>query len=158
MHAIEINASGHWRRALESIEGTPADDWPPSPALQNLNQSDLPDGSRGVLLVGMAGKSHWSAAITADAANGLLKFDIACRAGAAPDHLGSAYRIIDVGLFAAPPTDWLSVCSPSADGQCVFSETPELLTIHVESRSTDLPHTFRWQYSIQLPMDEKPAR
>ena len=53
------------RPLLESIEGTATDDWPPSPPLQSLSIETLPDGRRVALLVGMAGRSHWSASIEA---------------------------------------------------------------------------------------------
>src|SRR5436853_5119442 len=46
-----------------SVEGSDADDWPASPALQQLSIETLPDGRRVALLVGMAGTSHWSLSV-----------------------------------------------------------------------------------------------
>ncbi len=40
----------------------------------------------------MAGKSHWSQTVTADAATASLSFDVACRVQRQPDWLGSTYR------------------------------------------------------------------
>lgn len=78
--------------ALESIEGTPADDWPASPPLQSLSMETLPDGRRVALLVGMSGRSHWSASIEPDSSQAGLICDIACRHATQPSWLGSRYR------------------------------------------------------------------
>ena len=47
---------------MTSVEGTPEQNWPPSPPLQDVNVHELPNGS-AILGVGMAGKSHWSASL-----------------------------------------------------------------------------------------------
>jgi hypothetical protein len=77
---------------LESIEGSAAEDWPASPPLQSLTIQTLPDGRTAALLVGAAGKSHWSASIEADRSSPTIVFDLACRHGEQPGSLGSRYR------------------------------------------------------------------
>src|SRR5207244_9937204 len=87
-----IDAHGVAERLLESIEGTANDDWPPSPPLQSLSMETLTDGRRVALLVGLAGRSHWSASIEPALGKAELVFDLACRHG--PNHgmLGSRYH------------------------------------------------------------------
>jgi hypothetical protein len=63
--------------------------------LQNAQVDTLPDGRRVALLVGMAGRSHWSLAaeLTTSAATERLTLDVACRFSARPERLGSRYRL-----------------------------------------------------------------
>src|SRR6478672_10846265 len=91
-HCISrIDASGAIQPLLESIEGSPHDNWPPSPPLQSLTIEPR-NGCPVALLLGMAGPTHWSASIEAAADNTAIHFDIACRHGTNPGSLGSAYR------------------------------------------------------------------
>ena len=58
-----------------------ADDaWPASPPFQELRIEPRSDGRQVALLVGMAGRSHWSASVEADPQLGRFTFDVACRA------------------------------------------------------------------------------
>ena len=92
-HVISVaHDSGKIEPLLESLEGTPADDWPPSPPLQNLHRETLPNGRPALLLVGAAGRSHWSASIEAVPDEPALAFDVACRHSGAAGWLGSRYR------------------------------------------------------------------
>src|SRR6185295_18953513 len=73
-HRIALVCDSETTPLAESVEGWPEDDWPPSPALQQLQMEDRPRQSphphplpKGegedhavALLVGMAGHSHWS--------------------------------------------------------------------------------------------------
>ena len=47
---------------LRSMEGTPSDDFPPSPPLQQMHLQEI-NGTPVLLAVGMAGRGHWSASI-----------------------------------------------------------------------------------------------
>lgn len=91
-HAIEWAGGPSPRTLLNSIEGDPDQDWPPSPPLQELHFETRPDGQRLALLVGMAGHSHWSASIALDAAGTALEFDLACRLRETPNRLGNQYH------------------------------------------------------------------
>jgi hypothetical protein len=102
-HVISaIHSSGEIHPLLKSVEGTTADNWPPSPPLQSLSIETLPDGRRAALLVGMAGGSHWSASIESSQARAELIFDLACRHSKEPNWLGSKYQRLsesnDIGI------------------------------------------------------------
>jgi len=93
-HVISlIDAAGRSTPLLESIEGSPTDDWPASPPLQNLHCENQTDGSRVALLVGMAGRGHWSASIGSRPNESALVFDLACRSSAVAGPLDSTYRL-----------------------------------------------------------------
>ena len=92
-HVVEATRETDAVLLLESLEGTSEDDWPASPPLQELHFEDRPDGSRLALLVGRAGRSHWSLSIEAAADSSRLVFDAACRVREAPQQLGSQYRL-----------------------------------------------------------------
>src|SRR5262245_36695789 len=77
-HVISaLDHAGQTVPLFESIEGTPADDWPPSPPLVNLHREMLPDGREALLSVGAAGRSHWSASVEAAQHEAALMFDFA---------------------------------------------------------------------------------
>jgi hypothetical protein len=96
----------------ESVEGTPSEIWPPSPALQALNLDDLAanDGAddnstAAAMVLGMSGKSHWSLCITpariADVKSARLLemgsfgflFESAGRLKESPRSLGHRYKL-----------------------------------------------------------------
>ncbi len=79
---------------LESIEGTADQLWPSSPPFQEAHLEPRADGRQVVLLVGMAGSSHWSASVEIDPQTHTALFDVACRMRGPADWLGSRYRIL----------------------------------------------------------------
>lgn len=87
-----VKASGERIPLLESVEGSPAEEWPPSPPLQSVHVEELAGGRRVALLVGAAGRSHWSASVEAVPGEAVLIFDIACRHSESAKWLGSTYR------------------------------------------------------------------
>jgi hypothetical protein len=93
---------GDWQPLLESVEGTAADDWPPSPPLQSLSIERLGHDRLAALLVGMAGRGHWSASMEAVQHEAKLVFDIACRHAGSPGWLGSRYRWLVGPLDRSP--------------------------------------------------------
>lgn len=121
-------AGDRWRHAIllddrpwaESLEGR-ADDrdaaWPGSPPLVEVSTAATATGP-AVLAVGLAGRSHFSASVTAcpDRPDALL-FEIACRVREQPGWLGSTY---DVG--------------------------GEQIRIGAAHATVDLPATIRWAY------------
>src|SRR6202142_1382734 len=88
---------------LASQEGQPDDSWPPSPPLQSLNLETRPNGNQTIMLVGMAGRSHWSMSVEADLSRNHLAFDIACRVRERPVWLGSTYQTLDQHGLAGLP-------------------------------------------------------
>jgi hypothetical protein len=138
-HRIEVFLNNEFVSVLESAEGSGDDDWPKSPALQTVHVEARPAGSVA-LLVGMAGKSHWSASVAADEASGRVAFDVACRVGREPEWLGSNYRQLgDMNLVQV-------VVEAS-----VFEVNGELITITpLPHQSTQLPRTVQWRYVVRI--------
>jgi hypothetical protein len=117
-HRIDALDGTLTRTILESVEGGPLDDWPPSPPLQDVNVSWIAsDSEHGhvAMLAGASGKSHWSMCVAArdqrtysrdksrevklfvdgmplsEREETELLFDIACRTEEAPAFLGTTY-------------------------------------------------------------------
>jgi hypothetical protein len=94
----------------ESVEGTSDDPWPPSPPLQSLSIERLSDRCTAALLVGIAGRSHWSASIEVkpeEPALGLIEFDFACRSAELPRSLSCEYRALPGVEVMLDPKIWL---------------------------------------------------
>jgi hypothetical protein len=93
-HRIEVlDSDARVMAELRSIEGTGIDEWPPSPALQSCSLQEIHPGQTTAFLVGMAGKSHWSASLEPVAGQGEFIFDIACRVQGSPAWIGSTYEL-----------------------------------------------------------------
>jgi len=114
MRAVFSWAGDRWRHVI-LLDGTPwaesledrADGrdaaWPSSPPLVELSVVTAATGP-AVLGVGLAGRSHFSASITAcpDRPDALL-FEIACRVRERPCWLGSTYDRAGERIRVAPP-------------------------------------------------------
>jgi hypothetical protein len=103
-----VDESGRATPLLESADDGDIEGWPQSPPLQSLSFQALPDSRRAALLVGMAGRSHWSASIEPLPGQAAMQFDIACRVNAPRVVMGSRYR--------AAPRSGRVVLSRAADG------------------------------------------
>lgn len=90
-HQLELTQDGQSWVLVRSLEGADGEAWPASPALQQLDIQTSGSGGSCALLLGMAGKNHWSASVETKAES--LVFDIACRAQAPAEWLGSSYQI-----------------------------------------------------------------
>ena len=142
LHRISAIAQGGAALPLlESIEGTPADDWPGSPPLQSLSIEELGPGRRAALLVGMAGHSHWSASLEAIPGAAQILFDLACRHTDWPSWLGSRYRILPGGRgrFDVDP----------CQSRCLDDTESDNLTIQPLD-ITASTGTTRWKYRLQI--------
>jgi hypothetical protein len=133
---------------LDSVEGTPADAWPPSPALQHLRVEPRGGGQQVALLVGMAGRTHWSASVEADPLGGRLIFDIACRLPQPPLQLGSQYQ-----MRGGPPTDatadqWLP--SPPIETSARLIQQGALWRLDANALIDQFPATARWRYQAAV--------
>jgi hypothetical protein len=128
---------------LESIEGSGTDDWPPSPPLQSLHIESLPNGRRAALLVGMAGRSHWSASIETVKESAEILFDLACRHAATPKQIGSRYRALPSakGRIEILPEESHLTCDAKIAGDEI---TIEPAWPNISSATT------RWKYRVQL--------
>jgi len=148
---------------LQSIEGSSADDWPPSPPLQSLSIETLPDGRRVALLVGSAGRSHWSASIEAASNDAVIRFDVACRTESPDAALGSRYKLAQSPiLFIAADHSWAEARSNQA-GIIVAPDRGAFTALNpINERSFALQpqatktadvKTIRWKYEIHLVSD-----
>jgi hypothetical protein len=107
-HRIDAKSSDVWQTWLTSCEGSDDEPWPTSPALQSLH-IERHGADDIAFLVGMAGRSHWSASIRANQAMDRIEFEIACRANSMPLWLGSTYELLEstkysLQINAAEPT------------------------------------------------------
>lgn len=156
-HRITLHASEQVIHLLSSREGDAHKDWPPSPPLQQISQAQLPDGRRALLLVGMAGKNHWSLSVATDPDQQELVFDVACRANVSPDQLGSSYQLErgpgphtpgSVILHPAPRSNPVCVHVPAGKGTAPLVITETRLTIGPGGERESVPATFRWKYHV----------
>jgi len=146
-HQVSVLENGSWQPALGSVEGTPHDDWPPSPPFQSLHIEQREDGRTLALLVGMAGKSHWSASIEIDAEARVVLFDVACRLREpAAGPLGSTYQ----GLPLATGSRALAVELTHRYGPARLERSAERSVVLAEPEGDDCPQTVRWDYRLRL--------
>ena len=91
-HAILLD-DRPWAESLEDRADGRTAAWPCSPPLVELSAVEAAAGP-AVLGVGLAGRSHFSASVTAspDRPDALL-FEFACRVRERPDWLGSTYEV-----------------------------------------------------------------
>lgn len=147
-HCIEVSRNGEFRGVLESHEGTPDDAWPLSPPLQELHWEQRGD-VHVALLVGRAGRSHWS--LSVEAAAEAIVFDAACRVSEPPQWLGSTYRLLqppanaslsDCGGVSVTPMEGIPAARFDADSG--------ILTLPAILDGAAGKRTFRWQYRVSL--------
>jgi hypothetical protein len=122
---------------LESVEGTPDEPWPASPALQE-GRIETTGGRNAAMLVGMAGKSHWSVSIEADAQRESLLFDVACRIKLGGGQLASAYLRVDMNGVSLSPVE-----------NCRLRQLADRLVLEPELVADELPATVRWRNRVQ---------
>jgi hypothetical protein len=134
-----IAEEGELISLLESVEGTRADDWPPSPPLQSLRIEELDGERRVALLVGMAGRSHWSASVEPVVGEAAVVFDVACRHPPGAQGLGSRYRRL-------PAAAEKLVVQPEM-GQLVADEVGIAIEPAAEAV---LSATTRWKFTLAL--------
>ncbi|MHB8957919.1 MAG: hypothetical protein ACYC4U_33735 [Pirellulaceae bacterium] len=156
--ALVSGSEVHW--LLASVEGDDHTTSPPSPPLQQWSLADLNDGRQAALLVGMAGRSHWSLSAESGTTQGLIQFDVACRAAAVdPPALSSVYQLL-------PPWQWsvnAQAAVVSVKGYSCYLRpvrgpgSDHVPAIRVErDQLTIVPQqvaraaTYRWQYELSL--------
>lgn len=144
-HAIwRIDARGE-RLLLTSVEGSAIDDWPHSPAFQDLSREKMSDGSDVVFLIGKAGGSHWSASVEAHSNPPGLIFDLACRHTESPTWLGSRYYLAPGGEDFSI---WNCDCLLDATRQLTVNGRLEIFPLPLAQH---YPSTTRWKYGFSLP-------
>ncbi|WP_145054388.1 hypothetical protein [Lignipirellula cremea] len=125
---------------LASVEGADTDNWPPSPPLQQLSIEEQA-GRPIALLVGMAGKSHWSMSVE-PTDQGML-FDVACRQGVETGKLGSSYLLTPPSTADERPP----LCTAADDPACTIHTVENRLVI----TPPDAGKLARWKYLLQAP-------
>ena len=157
-HTIGLLEDERLIPVLASHEGAPQDDWPLSPAFQEASLETGSGGSQCVLLVGMAGTSHWSASVEADPSAAVLHYDIACRINRAPSKLGSRYRSMTLAELTHPQqvqikiADSVVLLHAEELGDFRFQVAPTENGVDVRATpiTDDFPQTVRWKYSVRL--------
>jgi hypothetical protein len=142
-----IEPAGEIRPVLESIEGSPTENWPPSPPLQSLSIETLEGGRRAALLVGMAGGSHWSASVEATPGRAELIFDLACRHNKRPEWIGSRYL-----RWAELAPNW-----PIITGDHIRVTQEEKFTAVEPSSLLGDRGTTRWKFKVRLAGNHVPG-
>lgn len=146
-HRIEVwDADARaWVIALVSREGSDEETWPPSPPFQQLHLEHRKEGDV-VLLVGMAGRSHWSAAVEVCPERKLLKFDVAIRIQAAPTRLGTAYDVCNAAAAAR-----ITASGETATEVRRGSEIGSGFELGPDANAQSTPPaTICWKYSLGL--------
>jgi hypothetical protein len=163
-HTIELLDGDAAHPVLTSLEGTPAEPWPGSPPFQEAHLEQRAGGRQVVLLVGMAGHSHWSGSAEIDPQNHSVVFDIACRMRGRAEWLGSRYEIVgtkftadsgQICLTPEPASAAPRLClklGTGGDPANLSAEGNELrLSLGtIESASA---RTVRWTYTIRVVAD-----
>jgi len=157
-HTISLLVDGCSIPILESVEGSNVDDWPPSPPLQQLSVEEPRPEMQVALLVGMAGKSHWSMSVEPVSDRAALVFDVACRSPNAVKQLGSGYLLLADGFTtdgdhgAVIDIEGRSLqirCDRDGPTAAMVMEGPHGLRI--VPTAVILNGTTRWRYSLELP-------
>ena len=131
--------------AIASQEGSAGEDWPISPVFQELSVEDRGD-HQVALLVGMAGKSHWSCSVSpivSDTETG-WEFDVACLAKLPPQWLGSTYANL------AKESVRNDLCIQPDESCQINDDQSEQIVLSCKQKNLDLPQTFCWKYRISL--------
>jgi hypothetical protein len=159
-HRIEVfdAGQGSWQPVLESVEGAADEAWPASPPLQHLHMEKRAEGPVA-LLVGMAGRTHWSAAVEVGGepdGQRVIRFDVAARvhgAGNAPSGdvrpwLGSTYHRLSAerpGMLPLRALDGAELVPPDESGEDRSAVRPGGLPQEGQAAA----RTITWRYSIE---------
>lgn len=155
-HAVTLVEPAGEHTLIESMEGNPDDPWPPSPAFQQLSMQGEGE-QRVALLVGMAGKSHWSMSVEVSGDRRGIVFDVACRVNESAESLGSWYRTNGLAMVDQRTTAGqidtrryaLSLDSTlPLESQSLSTSDNQLRIDSVATHSP--PCTARWKYALTL--------
>lgn len=143
-HRLEVRdvATNGWGPAITSLEGRADETWPPSPPFQQLHVEQRPTGPI-VFLIGMAGKSHWSAAVETSADRKSIRFDVAVRLQVRPEQLGSAYAIVE-GFHGSRPR----LVAEAATVVDAADDRPDAPRVRPAVEFPTSPATLGWKYAV----------
>jgi hypothetical protein len=160
-HEVWLDDGSAWVCVLQSVEGSASDDWPASPPWQSLHVESRPDQRQLALLVGMAGKNHWSASIELDPAKSQIHFDIACRVrGAERGPLASRYRPLgSIGALDAKSATFSIAAAAGKTLRLTLDERFGAMRLESAAGCVNLiaaaqpaapTETIRWGYTLEL--------
>lgn len=135
-HTVLLRGGSGWTPLLTSVEGTPAEAAPSSPAFQELRLENIESAMPGreafrgrvVQLFGQSAKDVYSAAVEVDQEHGTIEFDVALRSKR-PERLsgvGSTYRLEPGCQFSAVPNAGTIVMGGAAGDRGVMIQTFEV--------------------------------
>jgi hypothetical protein len=136
-HRVVVSSQCVDRPWLASFEATDESHWPASPPLQQVHVESRSGGIVVALAVGMAGRSHWSAAFELDPNLQRIACDVACRVTVAAERLGSVYRVSPLAGWSVSPHD-----------DAVLNAEGEQIAIQPRECPATAPATIRWRYQL----------
>lgn len=167
-HAIGRFAGGEFLPLISTVEGDASQAWPASPPLQQLHIESRGAAGDVALLVGMAGRSHWSLSVEPDVEAAAVVFDAACRTAVGPGLLGSRYKVL-AGALRRSGDGAATLDLPDGAGKLHFEPLTPSLAMEVGEQeislivtSQDAPSsggapaaktataTSRWRYRIRF--------
>jgi hypothetical protein len=143
-HRIESLRAGEAIASLAEIESPEAAPWPPCPPWQELHVHEQPAGGQVLMLVGRAGASHWSMAVSRDESQRAIVFDVACRVRRQPEFLGSTYRVSGTQPLAVL-VESLAVDEGSKSNVEILSDG----VVIRPALKVSPPATIRWKYAVR---------
>ncbi len=157
-HSIGFADEKRFVPLLASHEGSETDPWPHSPPLQDLSELPSASGQRSILLVGRAGRSHWSASVETSLSPLAIHLDIACRLYESPQILCSSYRTMTLPVISSASqvavemdghTAWLQA-DPLPGAKSHWEITAEGCALRTMPISPETPQTVRWKYRVTV--------
>jgi len=146
-HQVILHDGAQTHTLFTALEGSADETWPPSPPLQQLS-IETRGASQVALLVGMAGKSHFSASVESVPGECRLEFDVAARVQTDPLQIGSTY--VAPNLDTTPSCELLA---PDTNSQVIWEKRGENRVVLVKPVLTKTaPLTLRWRYRIQVAL------
>lgn len=161
-HQVVLSAGPEQTALLSSIEGDSGTDWPPSPPFQELSVEQ--HGEKTVaLLVGMSGKSHWSASVETARHRTAIVFDVALLVRQTPQILLSTYRLDvpaelqsdqEVILRTSAAEVRIAVLASGDQPPPRLAIEPNQLMLYANfNNQQQWPTTVRWRYQIHSCLD-----
>lgn len=150
-HEIATVTRDGVRPVLVSIEGSPNDNWPDSPPLQELHLEN--QGGRNVaLMVGRAGSTHWSLSVEPCLGTESILFDFAARFQETPRWMGSTYwHITEPSRSGRSIDEWIECRPIQGNPTCQVGWQDHAMRVAVDIKSIQLPGTVRWCYRFKIP-------
>ena len=159
-HRIALVSSAEVQWVLSSVEGDSREAFPPSPPLQQLAIEKLDGGRTAVLLLGMAGRGHWSVSVESRPSERAVRFDVACRARVVDQAgLHSVYQMLAPWQLSASAdtAELIGHCgcvrlAASPDAGCLTTLNVQAGHLVVGPQRLGGSSTHRWRYELMLTL------